>query len=114
MGLRLGAAGLLGFFLGCVMGLYRDRWPDRIPAENLLPAVLGAHLLAGTGAAADFCSDPGVVPGGLSSPIGVLDADVTIWQRLYHLALPAITLSLMSFSNNRPAHPAEADGRAEQ
>ena len=92
-------SGLLGFFLGCVMGLYRDRWPDRILQKicYLLSSVptfwLGLVLLL------IFAVTLGWFPVGFSSPIGVLDADVTIWQRLYHLALPAITLSLMSFSN---------------
>ena len=38
-------------------------------------------------------------PVGFSSPIGVLEEDVTLAQRLHHLALPAFTLSLMSFAN---------------
>ena len=38
-------------------------------------------------------------PVGFSSPIGVRNEDVTIWQRLYHLILPAFTLSFMSFAN---------------
>lgn len=92
-------SGLLGFFLGCVMGLYRDRWPDQILQKicYLLSSVptfwLGLVLML------IFAVTLGWFPVGFSSPIGVLDADVTIWQRLYHLALPAITLSLMSFSN---------------
>lgn len=92
-------SGLLGFFLGCVMGMYRDRWPDQILQKicYLLSSVptfwLGLVLLL------IFAVTLGWFPVGFSSPIGVLDADVTIWQRLYHLALPAITLSLMSFSN---------------
>ena len=92
-------SGLLGFFLGCAMGLYRDRWPDQILQKicYLLSSVptfwLGLVLLL------IFAVTLGWFPVGFSSPIGVLDADVTIWQRLYHLALPAITLSLMSFSN---------------
>ncbi len=92
-------SGLLGFFLGCVMGLYRDRWPDQILQKicYLLSSVptfwLGLVLLL------IFAVTLGWFPVGFSSPIGVLDADVTIWQRLYHLALPTITLSLMSFSN---------------
>jgi peptide/nickel transport system permease protein len=38
-------------------------------------------------------------PIGFSSPIGMLSHEVSIWQRLYHLALPALTLSFISFSN---------------
>lgn len=92
-------SGLLGFFLGCVMGMYRDRWPDQILQKicyllSSMPTFwLGLVLLL------TFAVTLGWFPVGFSSPIGVLDADVTIWQRLHHLALPAITLSLMSFSN---------------
>jgi peptide/nickel transport system permease protein len=32
-------------------------------------------------------------------PIGVAAEDVTIWQRLHHLILPALTLSFLSFAN---------------
>lgn len=92
-------AGLLGFFLGCIMGMYQDRWPDKILKKicYLLSSVptfwLGLVLLL------VFSVVLGWFPVGFSSPIGVLEADVTIWQRLHHLILPALTLSFMSFSN---------------
>lgn len=92
-------AGLLGFFLGCIMGMYPDRWPDKILKKicYLLSSVptfwLGLVLLL------VFSVTLGWFPVGFSSPIGVLEADVTIWQRLHHLILPAVTLSFMSFSN---------------
>ncbi len=92
-------AGLLGFSLGCIMGMYQDRWPDKLIKKvcYLLSSVptfwLGLILLL------VFAVNLGWFPVGFSSPIGVLEEDVTIWQRLHHLALPAITLSLMSFAN---------------
>ncbi len=92
-------SGLLGFALGCVMGMYPDKWPDKILKKlcYLLSAVptfwLGLVLLL------VFSVKLGWFPVGFSSPIGVLDADVTIWQRLHHLILPAVTLSFLSFSN---------------
>lgn len=92
-------AGLLGFSLGCVMGMYRDRWPDRILKKicYLLSSVptfwLGLLLLL------VFSVTLGWFPVGFSSPIGVLAENVTFWQRLHHLILPALTLSLMSFSS---------------
>lgn len=92
-------AGLLGFSLGCVMGMYRDRWPDRILKKicYLLSSVptfwLGLLLLL------VFSVTLGWFPVGFPSPIGVLAENVTFWQRLHHLILPALTLSLMSFSS---------------
>lgn len=92
-------SGVIGFALGCVMGMYRDRWPDKIIKKlcYLLSSVptfwLGLVILL------VFSAWLGWFPPGFSSPIGVASEDVTIWQRLYHLALPAFTLSLMSFAN---------------
>ncbi len=92
-------SGVIGFTLGCVMGMNQDKWPDKIIKKicYLLSSVptfwLGLVLVL------IFAVNLGWFPTGLSSPIGVREEDVTIWQRLHHLALPAITLSLMSFAN---------------
>jgi len=92
-------SGIIGFGLGCLMGMYQNRWPDRILKKicYLLSSVptfwLGLLLLL------LFAVKLGWFPIGFSSPIGVLDTEVTLWQRLHHLILPAFTLSLMSFAN---------------
>lgn len=92
-------SGVIGFSLGCVMGMYRDRLPDKILKKlcYLLSSVptfwLGLLLLL------VFSVWLGWFPVGFSAPVGVLSRDVTIWQKLYHLFLPALTLSLMSFAN---------------
>ena len=91
-------AGLIGFSVGCVMGMYRDKTPDRILKKicYLLSSVptfwLGLLLLLVFSAGLKW------FPMGLSTPIGMLNSEVTLWQRLHHLVLPAVTLSLMSFS----------------
>ncbi len=92
-------AGLIGFALGCVMGMYHDRMPDKILKKicYVLSSVptfwLGLILLL------IFSVWLGWFPIGFSSPIGVTSGNVTIRQKLHHLILPAFTLSLMSFSN---------------
>lgn len=92
-------AGAIGFALGCVMGMYRDKLPDKILKKvcYILSSVptfwLGLLFLL------VFSVWLGWFPVGFSSPIGVLSKDVTIWQKIYHLILPAFTLSLMSFAN---------------
>lgn len=92
-------SGLIGFFLGCVMGMYQGRLPDQILKKlcYILSSVptfwLGLVLLL------VFAVWLRWFPIGFSSPIGVLSQDVTLWQKLYHLILPAFTLSLMSFAN---------------
>ena len=92
-------AGLIGFALGCVMGMYHDRMPDKSLKKlcYVLSSVptfwLGLLLLL------VFSVWLGWFPIGFSSPIGVTIGTVTIRQKLQHLILPAFTLSLMSFSN---------------
>ncbi|MBQ6798066.1 MAG: ABC transporter permease [Oscillospiraceae bacterium] len=92
-------SGVIGFALGCVMGVFRDRWPDSILKKlcYLLSSVptfwLGLLFLL------IFSVWLGWFPIGFSAPIGVAQGSVTLGQRLHHLALPAITLSLMSFAN---------------
>lgn len=92
-------SGLIGYALGCVMGMNRDRWQDRCIRKicYLLGSVptfwLGLVFLM------VFAVMLGWFPVGFSVPVGMRDSEVTIWQRLHHLALPAFTLSLMSFSN---------------
>lgn len=92
-------SGLIGFALGCIMGMYRDRKPDKILKSvcYILSSVptfwLGLFFLV------LFSVWLKWFPIGFSSPIGVLSEDVTIFQRLHHLVLPAFTLSLISFPN---------------
>ena len=92
-------AGVTGFALGCVMGMYRERWPDRLLKRvcyilSSVPAFwLGLVFLL------VFCVRLKWFPVGFSSPVGVLSENVTMGQRIHHLILPAFTLSLMSFAN---------------
>lgn len=92
-------SGLVGFILGCVMGMYQDKWPDQILKKicYLLSSVPTFWL--GLVFVLVFAVWLKWFPIGFSAPIGVTQEDVTIWQWLHHLALPAITLSLMSFAN---------------
>lgn len=92
-------SGVIGFFLGCLMGMYQDRWPDKILKKicylvSSVPTFWLALLFLLV-----FSVSLGWFPVGFSSPIGVVESEVTLWQRLYHLVLPAFTLSLMSFAN---------------
>ena len=96
-------AGLIGFALGCVMGMYRNKWPDKILKKvcYILSSVptfwLGLLFLLIFGVWLKW------FPIGFSSPIGVLSSEVTVWQKIYHLILPAFTLSLNVLCKNRLA-----------
>ncbi len=92
-------AGLIGFVIGCVMGTYKNKWQDKVLKKicYVLSSVptfwIGLLFLLIFGVYLKW------FPIGFSSPIGILSKDVTISQKIYHLILPAITLSLTSFSN---------------
>ncbi len=92
-------SGVIGFALGCIMGMHQGEWIDKILKKvcyilSSIPVFwLGLMFLL------VFSVWLGWFPIGFSGPVGVLDEEVTIWQKLHHLILPAFTLSLMSFSN---------------
>lgn len=92
-------AGVLGFALGCIMGMREGKVCDRVLKKlcfilSSIPTFwLGLLFLL------VFAVRLGWFPIGFSTPVGVLSKDVTIWQRIYHLILPTVTLSLTSFSN---------------
>lgn len=92
-------SGIIGFGLGCIMGMYQGRWADKILKKccyilSSIPAFwLGLMFLL------VFSVWLKWFPIGFSAPIGVRSGDVTLGQKIHHLILPAFTLSLMSFSN---------------
>jgi len=92
-------SGLIGFGLGCVMGLRKGKWMDSILKRICLILCSVPTFWLGLIFLLVFSVRLGWFPVGLSSPIGVMNAEVSIWQRLYHLALPALTLSFVSVAN---------------
>lgn len=92
-------SGVIGFGLGCVMGIYQGKLPDRILKKVCY--VLGSTPTFWLGLVflLVFSVRLKWFPIGFSGPIGVAGSEVTIGQKLHHLILPAFTLSLMSFAN---------------
>ncbi|MCM1578907.1 MAG: ABC transporter permease, partial [Ruminococcus sp.] len=90
---------VIGVGLGCVMGMNRGRAADRIIKKicylmNCAPSFwIGLILLY------VFSVRLGVFPIGFSSPIGVTEENVTLMQKIRHIILPGVTLSLSSFSD---------------
>lgn len=92
-------SGVIGFLLGCVMGMYRDSWVDRLLKKICYALSSVPTFWLGLVFLLIFAVWLKWFPIGFSAPVGVRSRDVTLWQKLYHLILPAFTLSLMSFSN---------------
>jgi len=92
-------AGVIGFSIGCLMGIHRDRLVDKILKKVCYVLTTVPTFWLGLIFLLIFSVWLGWFPLGFSTPIGMRNEDVTVWQRLYHLFLPALTLSLMSFAN---------------
>lgn len=92
-------SGIFGFVLGSLMGAYKGRWPDRILKRICLTLCAIPTFWIGIVLIMVFSVWLGWFPLGMAVPAGVPAADVTIWERLHHLILPALTLGLLSFAN---------------
>jgi peptide/nickel transport system permease protein len=92
-------AGLIGFFLGCMMGIYKERWIDQVLKRICLTLCSIPTFWIGIVFLMFFSVMLGWFPLGMAVPAGVPSEEVTIWQKLHHLILPALTLSLLSFAN---------------
>lgn len=92
-------SGLLGFSVGCLMGVFRGRWLDRIVKRVCLFMCSVPTFWIGLVFLAVFAAALGWFPFGLAVPPGVSPESVTVAQRIHHLILPALTLSFLSFAN---------------
>ncbi|MDR2615997.1 MAG: ABC transporter permease [Oscillospiraceae bacterium] len=92
-------SGLLGFAVGCVMGVFRGRAADRIIKRVCLIMCSIPTFWVGLVFLAVFSAALGWFPFGLAAPPGVPAEAVTLGQRIHHLILPAATLSFLSFAN---------------
>lgn len=96
MGMAWLLSGLLGFVLGVTAGAMADTWVDRIIRTY-------AYILASTPTfwlaivlLVVFSVGLSWTPVCCAAPIGVLPEDVTLLERLHHLILPLITLTVLS------------------
>lgn len=92
-------SGILGFVLGILAGVFQGTRVDKlIKGYSLLIASTPVFWLALL-LLLIFSVWLGILPIGLSVPIGVEAAGVTVMDRLRHAILPAVTLSITGVSN---------------
>lgn len=92
-------SGILGFGIGCIMGIYKGKWVDKILKKLCLTMCAIPTFWIGIVFLMIFSVKLGWFPMGMSVPKGVPADQVTILQRIHHLILPALTLSFLSFAN---------------
>jgi peptide/nickel transport system permease protein len=92
-------AGLIGFCLGVLAGAFNGKWPDKVIKAWCLTLSGTPTFWLGLLLLLFFAIRFRIFPLGLSAPAGKLAADVTMAERLRHLILPCLTLSLAGVSS---------------
>ena len=99
MGTAWVLSGVLGVILGIVAGMYKGRWPDRIIKTFSLILASSPVFWIGLLVLMVFAVELQWFPLGLAVPIGKIESEVTWAERLHHLVLPALTLSITGIAN---------------
>lgn len=92
-------SGILGFVLGVLAGTHRGSLLDRLVKAYCFILAASPTFWVALLMLIVFSVFLGWFPIGFSQPIGKSAADVSIMDALHHMALPAITLSLVGVAN---------------
>ncbi|MGX8795665.1 ABC transporter permease [Fusibacter sp. JL298sf-3] len=92
-------SGILGFVMGIVSAYFKDKPIDKIVKWYCLMLSSSPVFWIALLILLVFGSWLGWFPIALSVPVGKVAVDVTIWERLYHMILPAFTLSVVGVAN---------------
>lgn len=92
-------SGIAGFLLGIIAGMKEGTWIDRLIKGYCFTLASTPAFWLGLLLLMFFSVWLGWFPIGLGSPAGVLSADVSMLERLKHLFLPALTLSILGVAN---------------
>lgn len=91
-------SGILGFILGIICGMHPGSFLDRMVKCFCLAMKSAPTFWLGLLILMIFSVMLGWFPLGMAAPMGKVASEVTIGERLYHLALPVMTLTLVSIS----------------
>jgi len=92
-------SGLFGFLLGVLAGMKEGTWVDRLIKAYCFILASTPTFWMGLLLLVVFSVSLGWFPVGLGTPAGILSSDVSWLERLRHLLLPALTLSIIGVSN---------------
>lgn len=92
-------SGILGFILGVLAGMKQGTWIDRLIKGYCFTLASTPAFWVGLLLLIFFSVWLGWFPIGLGSPAGVLSENVSLGDRLQHLVLPALTLSILGVAN---------------
>lgn len=99
MGVAWLLSGLIGFTLGIIAGMKQGSLVDRLIKGYCFILASTPGFWLGLLFLMIFSVWFGWFPIGLGTPAGILEEDVTLLERLRHLFLPALTLSVLGVAN---------------
>ncbi|WP_090856094.1 ABC transporter permease [Paraliobacillus sp. PM-2] len=99
MGLAWILSGLVGFVIGIIAGIKQGTWVDKLLKGYCYLLASTPTFWLGLMMLMLFSVWLGWFPIGLASPAGILAEDVSISDKLNHLILPVLTLSIIGVSN---------------
>lgn len=91
-------SGVIGFALGVIAAMHKGRWLDRFISWYCYTVAATPTFWMGLLLLVVFAVWLGWLPIGLGVPAGQLSGDVTLLDRLYHMVLPMVTLSLVGIA----------------
>ena len=92
-------SGAVGYFLGLIMGKYRDSILDKIIKTICVIFSATPTFWVGILMLIIFSVKLNLFPIGFSIPIGKTMEDVSFYEKVYHAVLPIITLTLVFIPN---------------
>ena len=91
-------SGILGFMIGIVCGMRPGSIFDRVTKVFCLTTKCAPSFWLGLIFLTVFAVQLGWFPLGMAVPMGKLAEDVTLGDRIYHLILPVLTLTVVNIS----------------
>ena len=92
-------SGFLGLALGIVAGALEGQWIDRLIRLYAYTLASSPTFWVALLLLIVFAVSFKIAPICCAAPPGVLSQNVTLWQHLHHLILPAIALSIIGIAN---------------
>ncbi|MDR0643060.1 MAG: ABC transporter permease [Treponema sp.] len=99
MGTAWVISGAAGFLMGLLAGKKPGGMADRLVRWYSVTLASSPLFWVGLLLIIIFSVNLGWLPVGLGVPIGKAASEVTLWDRMYHLILPALTLSITGVAN---------------
>lgn len=99
MGVAWVLSGIFGFLMGIVAGMRQGTFIDKLIKGYCYTLASTPTFWLGLLLLVIFAVWLGWFPVGLATPIGQLAEDVSFWERLRHLFLPALTLSIVGVAS---------------